>query len=118
MSPTRQYEGVTNARSDPRLVLIAIEVNDVHRSARLYDEAFGIRLHVDDHEGGLDDLAAADERARYGAEVVHDARSKPWGRTSRYRDYDGDTISLTAEPLLTADGGLHHQAATGGTAIA
>jgi predicted enzyme related to lactoylglutathione lyase len=127
--------------TDHRIVLVVIEVSDVQRSARLYEEAFGIRLHLDDHEGAVhgsddrwtsglhaahswtdgaflhfalypakedgptsnvqiglsvEDLRVADERAvRHGAEVVHAARPEPWGPTSRYRDYDGNAISLT-----------------------
>jgi predicted enzyme related to lactoylglutathione lyase len=30
-----------------------------------------------------------------GAEVVHVPRKQPWGRSSRYRDYDGNVIELT-----------------------
>jgi len=35
-----------------RMVVVVIEVADVERSAVLYREAFGIDLHLDDHEGG------------------------------------------------------------------
>lgn len=30
-----------------------------------------------------------------GAELIHAARSEPWGMTSRYRDFDGNVISFT-----------------------
>ncbi|MCU1484507.1 MAG: extradiol dioxygenase [Actinomycetia bacterium] len=30
-----------------------------------------------------------------GATLVHEPRPEPWGRTSRYRDLDGNVISLT-----------------------
>ncbi len=43
-----------------------------------------------------DDLDAAHERAlAHGAELVHEARDEPWGRTSRYRDFDGNVVSFT-----------------------
>ncbi len=43
------------------------------------------------------DLAAAHRRAvDAGAEVVHEPRVQPWGRSSRYRDPDGNVIELTA----------------------
>src|SRR5687768_14365902 len=35
-----------------RMVIVVIEVADVERSARLYRDAFGIDLHLDDHRGG------------------------------------------------------------------
>ena len=139
---------MSDTENGSRIVLIVIEVEDVIRSARLFEEAFGIPLHVDDHEGSVhgaddrwtsgvhaahswndgaflhfalyparedgptanvqiglsvDDLDAGDERARTnGAEVIHAARREPWGRTSRYRDYDGNVISLTqAQPSRT-----------------
>ena len=30
-----------------------------------------------------------------GAEVVHEPRDEPWGRSGRYRDFDGNVIELT-----------------------
>ncbi len=32
-----------------------------------------------------------------GAEIVHAPRPEPWGLTSRYRDFDGNVISLTQQ---------------------
>jgi predicted enzyme related to lactoylglutathione lyase len=127
----------------PRIVLIVVEVADVHRSAALYRDGFGVDLHVSDHHGGPHgdgdrwtsgqhaayswtdgaylhfalypakedgptrnvqigftcdgDLAAAHERAlAAGAQLVHEPRDEPWGATSRYRDFDGNVLSLTA----------------------
>jgi predicted enzyme related to lactoylglutathione lyase len=51
-----------------RLVLIVIEVSDVHRAAKLYRDGFGIDLHVDDHEGashGPDDRWTSGVHAAY-----------------------------------------------------
>ena len=43
-----------------------------------------------------DDLASAHERAlAAGAELVHAPREEPWGSTARYRDPDGNVVSLT-----------------------
>jgi predicted enzyme related to lactoylglutathione lyase len=43
-----------------------------------------------------DDLDAVHERAMAnGAELIHGARSEPWGMTSRYRDFDGNVVSFT-----------------------
>lgn len=39
----------------------------------------------DTHEG----LKAA------GVPVIHDPRKEPWGKTARYRDPDGNSVSLT-----------------------
>jgi predicted enzyme related to lactoylglutathione lyase len=45
----------------------------------------------------VDDLDAAHRRAvRGGAEVVHEPRPQPWGRSARYRDPDGNVVELTA----------------------
>jgi predicted enzyme related to lactoylglutathione lyase len=30
-----------------------------------------------------------------GAELVHGPRQEPWGRSARYRDFDGNVIELT-----------------------
>ena len=44
----------------------------------------------------VDDLASAHTQAvGAGAEVVHGPRPEPWGQTSRYRDPDGNLVSLT-----------------------
>jgi predicted enzyme related to lactoylglutathione lyase len=132
---------MTDAPSDARIVLVVIEVSDVQRSATLYRDAFGVDLHVDDHEGGVhdrndrwtsgvhaafswedgaflhfalyparedgptknvqvgfsvSDLAAAHTRAlENGAELIHAPRPEPWGATARYRDHDGNVISIT-----------------------
>jgi predicted enzyme related to lactoylglutathione lyase len=43
-----------------------------------------------------DDLDAAHERAlAVGADLIHPPRPEPWGATSRYRDFDGNVVSLT-----------------------
>jgi predicted enzyme related to lactoylglutathione lyase len=38
-----------------------------------------------------------------GAEVVHPPRREPWGSTSRYRDFDGNVVSLTQQDPSSAD---------------
>ena len=44
----------------------------------------------------VDDLDSAHERAlAAGAELVHDPKTQPWGRSARYRDLDGNIIELT-----------------------
>lgn len=30
-----------------------------------------------------------------GAELVHEPKAQPWGRSARYRDFDGNIIELT-----------------------
>lgn len=30
-----------------------------------------------------------------GAEVLHEPRPEPWGRSARYRDHDGNVVELT-----------------------
>lgn len=43
-----------------------------------------------------DDLAAAHARlVRAGVVVIHPPRPEPWGVTARYRDPDGNVVSLT-----------------------
>jgi predicted enzyme related to lactoylglutathione lyase len=45
------------------------------------------------------DLDAAHRRAvEAGAEVVHGPKAQPWGRSARYRDFDGNVIELTRRP--------------------
>ena len=44
----------------------------------------------------VEDLDAAHERAtEAGAEVVHGPKPQPWGRSSRYRDFDNNVVELT-----------------------
>jgi len=44
------------------------------------------------------DLEAAHTRATAaGVEVVHGPKSQPWGRSARYRDFDGNVIELTEQ---------------------
>lgn len=127
-----------------RLNLVVLEVADVDRSCKLYTEAFGLDLHLDDHEGAaqgegdrwisgrhaactwkdgafmhfalyqakgdgpsraaqigfeVDDIDAAHASAvAAGVEVIHAPRPEPWGSTSRYRDFDGNVVSLTQSP--------------------
>ena len=124
------------------MVIVVIEVADVERSAELYRNAFGVDLHLDDHEGGaagagdrwtsgrhaaiswteagyfhfaiypakedgpsrgvqigfvVDDVTEAHSAAvAAGADVIHGPREEgSWGPTSRYRDFDGNVVSLT-----------------------
>jgi len=45
----------------------------------------------------VDDLDSAHARAiAAGAELIHPPRDEPWGATARYRDLDGNVVSLTA----------------------
>lgn len=45
----------------------------------------------------VDDLDLAHERAvAAGAEVIHGPVSQPWGRSARYRDFDGNVVELTS----------------------
>jgi predicted enzyme related to lactoylglutathione lyase len=45
----------------------------------------------------VNDLETAHQRAvDAGAEVVHEPKSQPWGRSARYLDPDGNVIELTA----------------------
>jgi predicted enzyme related to lactoylglutathione lyase len=41
----------------------------------------------------IDDAHAAAVQA--GAHVLHQPRTEPWGRSARYRDYDGNVVELT-----------------------
>jgi predicted enzyme related to lactoylglutathione lyase len=46
----------------------------------------------------VDDIDIAHASAvAAGAEVIHAPRPEPWGSTARYRDYDGNVISLTQQ---------------------
>jgi predicted enzyme related to lactoylglutathione lyase len=123
--------------SEPnRLVTVVLEVSDLDRSMALYQDGFGLHLHLADHDGDdrwtsgkhaatswtggafmhfalyaakdgsvttraqiafqVDDLDAAHRRATAaGAEVVHEPKAQPWGRSARYRDFDGNIIELT-----------------------
>lgn len=49
-------------------MLMVIEVSNVHRSATLYRDAFGVDLHVEDHEGGVHD---GDDRWTSGVHAAH-----------------------------------------------
>jgi lactoylglutathione lyase len=44
----------------------------------------------------VEDLASAHAAAvAAGADVIHEARTEPWGTSTRYRDFDGNVIELT-----------------------
>lgn len=44
----------------------------------------------------VDDIDRAHDAAvSAGAEVLHPPRSEPWGRSGRYRDFDGNVVELT-----------------------
>ena len=44
----------------------------------------------------VDDLARRHEAAvAAGAQVLHEPRAEPWGRSARYRDHDGNVVELT-----------------------
>ena len=46
----------------------------------------------------VDDLDEAHDRAiAAGAELVHGPKPQPWGRSARYRDFDGNVVELTEE---------------------
>jgi hypothetical protein len=45
---------------------------------------------------GVGDIDSSHAKAvSAGAVVVHPPRAEPWGRTSRYRDPDGNLVSIT-----------------------
>lgn len=47
----------------------------------------------------VDDVHAAHARAvAAGAPVLHPPREEPWGATARYRDPDGNLVSITQPP--------------------
>jgi len=48
-----------------------------------------VSFRVDD----LDQMHVAAGAA--GAEVLHEPRIEPWGRSARYRDHDGNIVELT-----------------------
>jgi predicted enzyme related to lactoylglutathione lyase len=55
------------------------------------DRTTGAQLSFSVHD--LDDAHQAAVAA--GAEVLHEPRVEPWGRSARYRDADGNVIELT-----------------------
>jgi len=67
-----------NVPGDSRIIFVALNASDLDRSVAFYRDAFS-HAHA---------LSA-------GAEVVHDPRDEPWGATSRYRDPDGNLVSIT-----------------------
>ena len=131
-----QWHGCLDAGVALRLVTVVFVVSDLDRSTKLYREAFGLDLHIGDHEGDdpwtsgrhaatswtdgaymhfalyesmdgestngaqiafrVADIDAAHQRAvEAGADVVHGPVTQPWGRSSRYRDDDGNVVELT-----------------------
>lgn len=64
----------------------------------------------------VDDLEVAHARAvAAGAEVVHEPRDEPWGRTAGYRDPDGNLVTLTQHPRALRVAGV--DLARGGLAV-
>lgn len=49
-----------------------------------------VGFHVDDLDRAHAQAVAA------GAEVIHGPMPQPWGRSARYRDFDGNVVELTA----------------------
>ena len=107
---------------DARLVFIALRVRDVDAAAAFYRDAFGVSLepHVGISSGDgtnvrlavvpaaerptqdveigvlVDDLDASHRHAvAAGAVVVREPRGESWGRSSVYRDLDGNIVTLT-----------------------
>ena len=70
-----------------RLSAVIVEVTDLERSTALYRDGFGVDLHPGDN--GVDDRWIGGVHSEI--EVVHE----PWGRSGRYRDFDGNVIELT-----------------------
>lgn len=51
----------------------------------------GVQISV-----SVDNIEVAHAAAvRAGARVLHEARDEPWGRSTRYEDFDGNIIELT-----------------------
>jgi predicted enzyme related to lactoylglutathione lyase len=51
----------------------------------------GVQISV-----SVDNIEAAHAAAvRAGARVLHEARKEPWGRSTRYEDFDGNIVELT-----------------------
>lgn len=47
----------------------------------------------------VEDLDAAHSKAiAAGANVIHDPKPQPWGRSARYGDLDGNIVELTQRP--------------------
>lgn len=62
----------------------------------LYQTKDGSVTHAAQVAFRVDDLDAANASAlAAGAELVHGPKSQPWGRSARYRDFDGNVIELT-----------------------
>jgi predicted enzyme related to lactoylglutathione lyase len=62
----------------------------------LYEAKSGERTHGAQVAFAVDDIARAHQQAvAAGAEVVHEPRDEPWGRSARYRDPDGNVVELT-----------------------
>jgi predicted RNase H-like nuclease len=115
--------------SSTRLVFVALRVRDVAASAWFYREAFGVELRagqgpephaeVSWRNGAylhLDDLEQAHAQAvAAGAEVVREPRDESWGRTSAYRDPDGNLVTLTQRPRAVRVAGV--DMAGGGWAV-
>ena len=47
----------------------------------------------------IENLETATARAlAAGAELIHGPVAQPWGRSARFRDFDGNVIELTQRP--------------------
>jgi len=62
----------------------------------LYASKDGVRTAGAQIAFHVEDLDAAHRRAmEAGAQTVHDPKVQPWGRSARYRDFDGNVVELT-----------------------
>jgi len=102
---------------DPRLVLVVIEVADVHRSAALYRDGFAIDLHLDDHDGDTTDAGdrwTSGEHAAYSwksGAFLHFAiyPAKDDGPTRNVQlGFDSDDLAAAHERALAAGAELVH----------
>jgi predicted enzyme related to lactoylglutathione lyase len=122
--------------TNPRLILVVLEVESLDASVHFYRDLLGISLVLDKDHGGndrwisgahaatswhdgaflhfalykskgvvtrgvqigfpVDDLDEAHKRLVVeGVRVDHPPRDEPWGKTARYVDPDGNSVSLT-----------------------
>jgi 4-carboxymuconolactone decarboxylase len=114
---TATDETAVAAPTPNRLVTVVLEVADLERSARLYRDAFGLDLHLSDHEGGEH---GSDDRWISGAHAaltwtdgafLHFALYQATGEPTRgaQLSFRVDDIRLAHDRAVTAGAEVAHE---------
>ena len=91
------------AENPHRLVAVVLTVSDLDRAVALYENAFGLDLHVDDHEG--------DDRFTSGRHAATSWTDGAYMHFALYATKDGDATNRAQIAFRVADVDAAHASA-------